>query len=303
MDKNEIIRKVYYDPAGHGSINYTLKDAKAIDKTITYNDVKEWMRKNVENKRNLKGYNSFVANAPYEEFQTDIGFFKDLKDPEYKAGLFIIDIFTKYATVIPLKTNTWPDVLEALKKGFQKMEGKPQVIYSDQEGAWTNREVQNYLENEHIKLITTLNHAHIVERLIRTLKNMIYKRIEAAEQNEGKVVRWIDVLYPVLLTYNRRMVHSATKMTPYEAMQDKNHLDVLVNLILASNYTRKYPPVKVGDKVRVFKKRRDFAKERVSIWEPDDRTVEEITHFNNQPFYKVDGKHHQYSRSEILLIH
>ena len=41
-DKDKIIEKVYYDPAGYGSINATLKDAKTYDKTITYADVKNW---------------------------------------------------------------------------------------------------------------------------------------------------------------------------------------------------------------------------------------------------------------------
>ena len=89
---------------------------------------------------------------------------------------------------------------------------------------------------------------------------MIYKRIEAAEQNDGEVKRWVDVLYPVLLTYNRRMAHSATKFTPNEAVKDSNKMDVKFNLELAAKHLRTDPEVKVGDKVRVYKKRKDFAK-------------------------------------------
>ena len=40
MDKDAIIEKVYYDPAGYSSIKETLKDANAIDASITYDDVK-----------------------------------------------------------------------------------------------------------------------------------------------------------------------------------------------------------------------------------------------------------------------
>ena len=47
--------------------------------------------------------------------------------------------------------------------------------------------MKDYLEDN--KLILTLNHANVVERLIRTLKSMIYKRIGAAEQNDGEVKR------------------------------------------------------------------------------------------------------------------
>ena len=113
MDKNEIIRRMYYDPAGFGSMRSTLKDAQAKDKTINMNDVKAWFKRDVEQKKNLKGYNSFVANEPFEEFQVDPCFFGDLKDKEYKGGLAIIDIFTKYATLVPTVDNKAPTFLEA----------------------------------------------------------------------------------------------------------------------------------------------------------------------------------------------
>ena len=74
MDKNEIIKKVYYDPAGFESIQATLKDAKAKNNTIKIDDVKAWFKQNVERKTNLKGYNSFVVNEPFEEFQVDCAF-------------------------------------------------------------------------------------------------------------------------------------------------------------------------------------------------------------------------------------
>jgi vancomycin permeability regulator SanA len=40
-DKDKIIEKVYFDPAGFGSINSILKDAKVYDTNITYDDVKQ----------------------------------------------------------------------------------------------------------------------------------------------------------------------------------------------------------------------------------------------------------------------
>ena len=45
MTKEEIIEKIYYDKSGYGSIVQTFKDAKHIDNTITYNDVKDWFDK------------------------------------------------------------------------------------------------------------------------------------------------------------------------------------------------------------------------------------------------------------------
>jgi len=101
MTKEEIIEKIYYDKSGYGSIVKTFKDAKHIDNTLTYNDVKDWFDKNIENKRQIRGMNSFIANHSFQEFQIDILFFSDLKD-KFAGGLLLVDIFSKYIQVIPI---------------------------------------------------------------------------------------------------------------------------------------------------------------------------------------------------------
>lgn len=53
--KQDTISKIYYDRSGFGSLNTTFKDAKAKDSSITLNDVKEFFRKNVERKKQLRG--------------------------------------------------------------------------------------------------------------------------------------------------------------------------------------------------------------------------------------------------------
>ena len=52
----------------------TYEDAKKKDESIAYGDVQAWFKKHVEQKRQLKGYNSFVASEAYEEFQIDLAF-------------------------------------------------------------------------------------------------------------------------------------------------------------------------------------------------------------------------------------
>ena len=66
MNKDEIISKIHHDPAGYGSIKQTYLEARAKDSSIKYDDVKKWLHKEVEQKKQLKGYNSFVANEPKE---------------------------------------------------------------------------------------------------------------------------------------------------------------------------------------------------------------------------------------------
>ena len=202
MTKDSIIAKIYFDPAGYGSMQTTLQDARKMDKSITSDDVKAWFNKNVERKTNLKGYNSFVASEPKEEYQMDIMFFTDLKDPDYGLALLMVDIFTKYCEVIPLKIKQIHEVAEAIEKGIEKMKGKPKTIYSDNEGAFVSNEIQKYFKERNIRHITTLSHAPVAERTIRTIKAMIYKRVEKTGE------KWHEVLYPVMLTYNNKLIHS-----------------------------------------------------------------------------------------------
>ena len=74
VNKDDIIKKIYFDRAGFGSVNTTFKDAKAKEPSITLNDVKEWFKKNVEQKRKQRGINSFVAPHNNHTFQIDLFF-------------------------------------------------------------------------------------------------------------------------------------------------------------------------------------------------------------------------------------
>ena len=176
MNKEEIIKNSYYDLAGFGSIKDQLKSAQARDKSITLNDVKEWRNKNLEKKTQLKGYNSFTADHKMQEYQMDLGFF-DMQDEKYIGALFMIDIFTKLAVAIPFKTKQPHEILECIKEGIIKMGGKPETFYTDFEGSFNSKEVQAYFKDNDIRWLYTTTHAGVVERLIRTIKNIFIKEL------------------------------------------------------------------------------------------------------------------------------
>ena len=295
-DKNKIIEKVYYDPAGFGSISETLKDAKKYDKSITYEDVKKWKASQTFGQKDKpRGMNSFIADEPHEEYQMDLLFFAD-EPGAVKNALLMVDIFSKYTQICPVKTKQIPDVLIAMKECLIKMKGKPKTIYSDNEGAFLSNEVQKYFQDEGIRHLTTLGHAPVAERQIRTMKSMIYKRIEHTKQN------WWEVLFPVLLTYNNKMIHNVTRMTPADAMKPSNTNLVKFNLELKRRSSRKYPNVAIGDTVRIFKKKDKLDKERVSNWSAEKYKVIDIQESMDQKFYKLEGRDKAVMRNEILLI-
>ena len=100
--KEKIISSVYYDAAGYGSIATTYRDSKKRNKDINLEDVKLWFKLNIDKKTNYKGYNSWIADKAYDEYQVYL-FFISGEDLEYKVGLLLVDAFTKYCVIIPFK--------------------------------------------------------------------------------------------------------------------------------------------------------------------------------------------------------
>ena len=66
--QNKLIKTIYNDIDGFGSIKDTFDKARMIDPTIEYDLVKQWYAKDLLKKDNYKYYNSFIANHPKQEY-------------------------------------------------------------------------------------------------------------------------------------------------------------------------------------------------------------------------------------------
>ena len=297
--KDDIIAKIYYDEAGYGSIKQTYNEARQKDKSITLDDVKKWMHKAVEQKKQLRGYNSFVAQRPKQEYQMDLFFIskKDFPNEEYIGGLLIVDIFTKFINIVPIKTKKIPEILEAIKTIINKM-GKPESMYTDNEGAWSaGTEIDKYFKANNINHLITLSHAPFAERSIKTIKNEIYKRVKLPSD-----VNWDSLLFQILLKYNHKQIHSTTGYTPADAEKATNHLNVKLNIEMKKNKTRVYPDIEIGDYVRIHKSKDKLDKEHISTWSDKRYKVIEITEKFNQKLYFLEG-YTQNNRKTGLLRH
>ena len=70
---------------------------------------------NVINRNQPGGRNSFVAPHPFYEFQPDLSWLTDVEDQKFEVGCLCIDIFSKYATVVPIMSKDGPDVAAGVK--------------------------------------------------------------------------------------------------------------------------------------------------------------------------------------------
>ena len=193
-----------------------------------------------------------------------------------KYLLAVIDIFSKYGWLIPLKDKTGKSVASALKTIFK--ERKPEKIWVDKGKEFYNKDVKDLIE-----LYSTENEekSSVVERWIRTMKEKMWKYFSAKSTSV-----YMNVLSNLVKEYNNTR-HSSIKMTPVKASKKENELEVWRNLYPEhlEVYDMK-PKFSVGDKVRISKKKKTFEKGYTTRWTEEIFTIVEVKR-SRPPTYKI----------------
>ena len=73
----------------------------------------------------------------------------------YKYLLMVLDIFSKYGWIVPLKTRTGLEVSKALQSIFK--ENKPKMLWVDKGKEYYNKNVLDLLAKNDIKIYSTEN--------------------------------------------------------------------------------------------------------------------------------------------------
>ena len=109
--------------------------------------------------------------------------------------LCVIDIFSKYAWVIPLKDKKGIGIVKAfqsiLKQSNRRVKGtiarhvKPNKIWVDKGSEFYNAFFKKLLQDNDIVMYSTHNEGKsvVAERFIRTLKSKIYKYMTSISKN------------------------------------------------------------------------------------------------------------------------
>eukprot|EP00972_Heterocapsa_arctica_P062710 9249720-Heterocapsa_arctica.AAC.1 len=82
--------------------------------------------KDIGQRGNPRGINSFIASAPKEEYKMDRCFFPASEAPVNKrTALLMVDMlqFTKYMEVVVCASKEVPDVLAGIMEAIKKMGG------------------------------------------------------------------------------------------------------------------------------------------------------------------------------------
>ena len=91
-------------------------------------------------------------------------------------------------------------------------------------------------------------------------------------------------------------------MTPEQATDPKNETHVRAMLEINAIRKRKYPDIKIGDRVKIYKKKKVFDKERISVWTELSYEVENVKDEKGQEFYYLSGHYRPLLRHEILQV-
>ena len=184
----------------------------------------------------------------------------------FKYLLAVIDIFSKYAWIIPLRTKTAKEIIDSFSLIFKTR--KPNKIWTDAGKEFINKYFKKYLSDNNVEIYQTYNEgkAVVVERFNRTFKEKIWRYF-----TEYKTKTYINVLADLLSEYNNT-VHSTTKLTPVDASKSKNeYLIVYRNPVITQK-----PKFKVGDRVRIYKYKKHFEKSYESNWSKEIFVVSAI---------------------------
>ena len=100
--------------------------------------------------------------------------------------------------------------------------------------------------------------------------------------------------------YNSR-VHGTTGLSPNDAQDDNNNIQVYLNIRKHAQYKRSYPPLHVGNSVRTYIKPHTFKKGYTSAWSTDVFKVTFVSDDKKQ-FLVNDNKRKVYNRWELLKV-
>ena len=123
----------------------------------------------------------------------------------YKYPLTVIDVFSNYGWIVPLKTKTGKEVAMAFQKLFTSTNASASHLWTDKGTEFYNQQVKRVMTANNIALYSTEN---VVERWYRTLKNIMWKYFTA-----NNAQKYIDVLSGMVEKYNNTY-HRSIKLKP-----------------------------------------------------------------------------------------
>ena len=180
----------------------------------------------------------------------------------FKYILAVIDTFTRYVSIIPLKRKDTQSILDSMERLFNTE--KPKYLRIDAGGEFLNNKFLNLCKRLQIKVYIAMEpiKCAFIERFNRT-----FKRILMQIMDHHKTLKWKPHLRTAHEIYNTRK-HSALGMSPADALEPQNQKRILRNNLkkyvkfdrMKVLKNRKPTKFKKNQFVKIFRKKNIFTR-------------------------------------------
>ena len=215
-----------------------------------------------------------VTRFPFELFQADL-----IEYPKYKYNnkhfvycLVIIDCFTKFVWIKPMKTKTGEETARAFDSIFKEFDEHPINLMTDSGLEFFNSKVSQVLSSyniTHYKPRTkTLWKASMAERVIQTIKRKVEKYFHL-----NKTKSWINVIDQIVQNYNNTP-HRSHGFKPIDVVEE-NRDDVFKRLYPNRNISV-ICKLSIGDRVRKIREKTLFEKGYTQNWSDEIYEIADV---------------------------
>ena len=162
----------------------------------------------------------------------------------------VIDIFSKYALVVPLKDKKGVSIVNVFQKILKEPDRKPNKIWVDKGSEFYYNSFKKWLKDNDTEMYSIHNEEKsvVAEKVFRTLKTKIYKYMTSVLKNV-----YIDKLDDIVDKYNN--IYDRTIKMKAVNVKDNTYIN------FKKEVNDKDLKFKIGDHVRISKYKNIFAKE------------------------------------------
>lgn len=202
----------------------------------------------------------------------------------YNYILTVINVMSKYAWAIPLKTKNGSEVAKALSKIFHESARSPKNFQTDNGKEFYNSNVKKLMEKYNVNHYSTYSvmKASVVERFNRTLKNDMWKKFTL-----NGTYNWINELPNLLIAYNNRKHRTIgmcpNDVTPYNAKQLLSTVYNNIKIAAPNKFKR-------GDPVRISKFKTIFEKGYTPNWTTEIFKINKVQQTNPVTYLLEDSQ-------------
>lgn len=226
---------------------------------------------------------AYKTSVPNRQWQSDLVDMQGLKkfNSGYSYILTAIDVFSRYAWAVPLKSKSFPNVIEGFKILFKDY--KPQLLQTDDGSEFINKNIQQFFNENGIKQFSIKSEfkAAMVERFHRTLRGRMYRNF-----TKNATKKWVDVLPSLLESYNNAKHSSLQGVSPAHIFHDKERASLLWEMQNVHNAAI-IPKFKVGELVRLALTKKQFDHGYTPNWSGEIYQITEIDSRQDPSMYHV----------------